>query len=58
LLNAAAHSNPVAHPTLRTPPALAFWTCPRCGGPMRVIERLTTAQIQLRSPPLPYACAA
>jgi hypothetical protein len=31
---------------------------PRCGGPMRVIERLTAAQIQLRSPPLPHACAA
>src|ERR1019366_118064 len=52
LLNAAAQSNPVTHPTPRTPPALAFWTCPRCGGPMRVIERLTAAQIQLRSPPL------
>ena len=25
--------------------------CPQCGGPMRVIERLTAAQIQLRSPP-------
>ena len=25
--------------------------CPQCGGPMMVIERLTAAQIQLRSPP-------
>src|ERR1700734_3746259 len=25
--------------------------CPQCGGPMRVIERLTAAQIQLRAPP-------
>jgi Putative transposase/Transposase zinc-binding domain len=25
--------------------------CPKCGGPMIVIERLTTAEIQLRSPP-------
>ena len=58
LLNAAAQSNPVAHPTPRTPPALACWICPRCGGPMRVLKRLTAAQIQLRSPPLPYACAA
>jgi transposase len=59
LLNAAApQSNPVAHPTPTTPPALAFWTCPLCGGTMRVIERLTAAQIQLRSPPLPYVCAA
>jgi len=28
------------------------WFCPQCGGPMIVVERLTTAQIQLRSPPL------
>jgi hypothetical protein len=27
------------------------WRCPKCGGPMQVIERLTAAQIQLRSPP-------
>jgi serine/threonine protein kinase len=26
--------------------------CPRCGGPMVVIERLTAAELQLRSPPL------
>ena len=29
--------------------------CPNCGGPMVVIERLTAAEIQLRSPPLPAA---
>jgi hypothetical protein len=29
-----------------------LWRCPRCGGPMVVIERLTAAEIQLRSPPL------
>ena len=29
-----------------------LWRCPECGGPMVVIERLTAAQIQLRSPPL------
>jgi hypothetical protein len=28
-----------------------LWLCPNCGGPMKVIERLTAAQIQLRSPP-------
>jgi len=33
-----AHSNP-------------GWFCPKCGGAMVVIERFTTAQIQLRSPP-------
>ena len=29
----------------------ASWRCPKCGGPMKVIERLTAAGIQLRSPP-------
>jgi hypothetical protein len=28
-----------------------LWLCPKCGGPMKVIERLTPAEIQLRSPP-------
>ena len=28
-----------------------LWHCPKCGGPMMVVERLTAAQIQLRSPP-------
>src|SRR5712692_6552416 len=27
------------------------WLCPKCGGPMMVIERLTAGDIQLRSPP-------
>jgi hypothetical protein len=29
-----------------------LWRCPKCGGPMVVIDRLTAAEIQLRSPPL------
>jgi hypothetical protein len=28
-----------------------LWTCPLCGGPMVVIERLTAVQIKLRPPP-------
>jgi rubredoxin len=28
-----------------------LWRCPKCGGPMKVIERFTAAEIQLRSPP-------
>jgi hypothetical protein len=35
-----------------------LWRCPKCGGPMAVIERLTAAQIQLRSPPLELTTAA
>jgi len=29
-----------------------LWTCPVCGGPMILTERLTAHQIKLRSPPL------
>jgi hypothetical protein len=35
-----------------------LWRCPQCAGPMVVIERLTPAEIQLRSPPLPVTVAA
>jgi hypothetical protein len=28
-----------------------LWRCPKCAGPMKVIERLTAAEIQLRAPP-------
>jgi hypothetical protein len=34
------------------------WFCPNCGGTMVVIERLTAAQIQLRSPPTALMTAA
>jgi predicted RNA-binding Zn-ribbon protein involved in translation (DUF1610 family) len=34
-----------------------LWHCPQCGGPMVVVERLTAAEIQLRSPPLLPAAA-
>jgi len=28
-----------------------LWRCPKCDGPMKVIERFTAAEMQLRSPP-------
>jgi Putative transposase/Transposase zinc-binding domain len=34
-----------------TEDCLDLWRCPKCGGPMKVIERLTAGEIQLRSPP-------
>jgi hypothetical protein len=40
-----------------TEDALGLWRCPQCGGPMRVVERLTAVEIQLRSPPLVTAAA-
>jgi hypothetical protein len=33
------------------------WCCPKCGGPMRVIQRFTAAELQLRSPPTVTAAA-
>jgi putative transposase len=36
----------------------SLWSCPVCGGTMRVVERLTAAQLLLRSPPQPDRCAA
>ena len=37
---------------------LSLWNCPVCGGTMRVVERLSAAQLLLRSPPQPDRCAA
>jgi len=35
-----------------TEDTFGLWRCPKCGGPMKVVERLTAAEIQLRSPPV------
>jgi hypothetical protein len=35
-----------------------LWLCPKCRGPMVVIERMTAAQILLRSPPVLVTTAA
>jgi hypothetical protein len=37
--------------SLTTLPAHSTWNCPLCGGTMQVIERLSAAQLLLRSPP-------
>ncbi len=41
-----------------TEETLSLWYCPVCGGTMRVVERLSAAQLLLRSPPQPDRCAA
>jgi len=43
-----SHTEPEASPAQEASP---LPLCPKCGGRMVVIERLTAAQIQLRSPP-------
>jgi hypothetical protein len=40
-----------------TEDALGLYRCPKCGEPMKIIERLTAAEIQLRSPPVVTAAA-
>ena len=49
-------------PASTAPPATdqthALWNCPLCGGTMHVVERLSAAQLLLRSPPQPDRCAA
>jgi hypothetical protein len=56
LLGSAQESQAEQH-LASTEDAPALWRCPKCGGPMKVIERLTAAEIQLRSPP-PVSVAA
>jgi hypothetical protein len=58
LLRSADQSNPAPPLGVRPVRALTFWICPMCGGPIQVIERLTTAQIRLRAPPLSREYAA
>jgi hypothetical protein len=33
-------------------PSPSLWSCPQCGGPMIILERLTAAEMCQRSPPL------
>jgi hypothetical protein len=39
-------------------PIHSLWQCPLCGGTMQVVERLSAAQLLLRSPPHLSRCAA
>jgi hypothetical protein len=49
--------SPAQQHTSITEDSAKLYRCPKCGGPMRVIERLTAVEIQLRSPPLVTAAA-
>ena len=52
--------------TPQAPPAEAVslsqpcsaWCCPVCGGTMRIIDRISAAELLLRSPPQFVRCAA
>jgi len=56
LLGSAQEPQAGQHVAL-TEDALGLWRCPKCGGAMKVIERLSAAEIQLRSPPQISAAA-
>ena len=43
--------------TSGTKDSTALWLCPKCAAPMVVVERLTAAEMQPRSPPLVTAAA-
>ena len=52
LLAAVDHSTPAGGSASISTAATPLWLCPRCGGPMVLIERLTPTQARLRSPPM------
>ena len=53
----ATQESPAEEHASYTEDAPGLYRCPKCGGPMKVIERLTAAEIQLRSPPRIAAAA-
>jgi hypothetical protein len=50
-LAAPAEPQPVGAPAAEDVPR-PFWTCPRCGGPMAIVERFTATEARLRAPPI------
>jgi hypothetical protein len=55
-LGATPHPQAEPHPSGTQEFSLSR-RCPQCGGPMRVIQRFTAAELQLRSPPTVAAAA-
>jgi hypothetical protein len=52
-----AQRPPVQPDASSTNASTDLWRCPQCGGPMKVIERLISAEMQLRSLPVVTAAA-
>jgi Putative transposase/Transposase zinc-binding domain len=51
LLGSTDPAAPPPPPTPQHDTRPSLWQCPRCGGPMILVERLSPAQAHLRSPP-------
>jgi hypothetical protein len=58
LANSADISAPTASPHADHAGSSTYWNCPVCGGSMHTVERLSAAQLFLRSPPPTHLCAA
>jgi hypothetical protein len=58
LLQSGSDKPAVVTPSTATPSSPSLWKCPLCGGIMQVVERLSVAQLFLRSPPPCRARAA
>jgi hypothetical protein len=41
----------ICSPSSAAPAQAPLWTCPCCGGPMVIVERMSARQMSLRSPP-------
>ena len=57
LLHIAA-DNTTATATRSASQSRPLWRCPKCGGAMHFVERISAAQLLLRSPPQTVRCAA
>jgi Putative transposase/Transposase zinc-binding domain len=57
LLHASASDTASVPPPSATP-SQPLWRCPRCGGAMHFVERISSARLLLRAPPLTATCAA
>jgi len=57
LLGAAA-AKPIRKTTADDCETRATWSCPRCNGPMLLLERFTALQLRLRAPPNLFPTAA
>jgi hypothetical protein len=57
LLHASAENTAATTPRSATP-SEPLWRCPKCGGAMHFLERISAARLLLRAPPQSVRCAA
>ena len=57
LLHASAENTAATTPRSATR-SEPLWRCPKCGGAMHFVERISAARLLLRAPPQSVRCAA